>query len=300
MRPAGVFAACASPLTPEGCLDFNAFERLLDFLAEREIDGVVIGGGTGEYVHFSAEQRARLTSCAVQRIGRSVEVLTSVGTSSVHSTMELARMCADAGSRVLLLPMPYFFRYEQQDLAAFCEQVCRAVDVPFLLYNLPGFTSPLDIETCRELLAGIGNLCGIKDSSGDPGRLGCFPPARDFSLLIGDDSLLLRALQQGWDGVVSGVACCAPELIRSVYDAQRNGGLERAASHQETLDELIGYLSRLPVPWGVRAGLAARGIANGPMHVPVTAERARQMVELQTWMAGWAAERGYDLNGVWR
>jgi 4-hydroxy-tetrahydrodipicolinate synthase len=302
-RPVGVFAAAATPIHPDGSLDLHCFDKLLDFLADRGMEGVVIGGGTGEYVHLSVEERACLTSRALQRLGDRAVVMTSVGTSSVHSTIRLARMAAGAGSRVLLLPMPYFFRYEQQDLAAYCEEVCRAVDVPFLLYNLPAFTNPLEVDTCIELLTGVPNLRGMKDSSGDTARLRPLAEARNgrnFSLLVGDDSLLLGALQAGWDGVISGIACFAPELIAAVYRSYRSGATERAAAYQEALDELITYIVRLPIPWGVRAGLAARGISNGPMHLPVTPGRARQMVELQSWLAAWTAERGLDLNEVWR
>jgi 4-hydroxy-tetrahydrodipicolinate synthase len=302
-RPAGVFAAAATPIHREGSVDLGSFDRLLDFLAERGMDGMVIGGGTGEYVHLTVEERACLTSRAVKRLGGRAVVMTSVGTSSVHSTIRLARMAADSGSRVLLLPMPYFFRYQQQDLAAFCEEVCRAANVPFLLYNLPGFTNPLDVDTCVDLLTRVPNLSGMKDSSGDPARLGPLAEARNgrnFSLLVGDDSLLLGALEAGWDGVVSGIACFAPELIAAIYRSYRSGATGKAAAYQEALDHLITYIVRLPIPWGVRAGLAARGIPTGPMHLPVTPERARQMVELQSWLAAWADERGFDLNEVWR
>jgi 4-hydroxy-tetrahydrodipicolinate synthase len=98
--------------------------------------------------------------------------------------------------------------------------------MPFLLYNLPSFTNGIEPQTAIRLLNGVPNLVGMKDSSGNTADLKPLGDARkqsDFSLFVGDDSLLLGALQAGWDGVVSGIACFVPELISSVYRSYRSG-----------------------------------------------------------------------------
>lgn len=287
MRLSGVFSALITPIDEQGKIDLAAFERVMDFAVERGMDGVVIGGGTGEYAHFELEDRARLAAHAVQRMRGRAKVITSIGTSSIHSTIRLARTAADAGSEALLLPMPYFFRYEQQDLQAFCEEVCRSVSIPCLLYNLPSFTNRLEIDTAVRLLTSVPNLIGIKDSSGEQQNFAPLVHAREsgnFSLFVGDDGFLLRALEAGWDGVISGIACFAPELIAAVYRSYRGGDVEGAARHQAVLDELIEQVVRIPIPWAVRVGLAARGIPNGPMHVPPSAARLQQIQEFQSWL----------------
>ncbi len=298
----GVLAALVTPIDDAGRVDLATFDRIIDFVVDRGVNGVVVGGGTGEYPHFDVEDRAQLTGRAVQRMRSRGTVITCVGTSSIHSTLRLAQRAADLGSDALLVPMPYFFRYEQQDLAAFCEHICSRVSTPCLLYNLPSFTNGLSVETAIQLLENIPNLVGIKDSSGEHGNLGPLAQARkrrDFSLFVGDDSLLLDALKAGWDGVVSGIACFVPELIAAVYRSYRAGNTGQAAAHQATLDDLIEQVVRLPIPWGVRVGLAARGIPNGPMHVPPSDERRRQMDELCGWLRRWAEERSLALPQVW-
>lgn len=298
----GLFAALVTPIDDLGRVDWDAFDRVIDFVAGRGVDGVVVGGGTAEYPHFEVADRARLAARAVQKMTGRGSVITCVGTSSVQSTLRLARSAADCGSDALLVPMPYFFRYEQQDLVAFCEQVCGSVSTPCLLYNLPSFTNELSVETAIHLLQSIPNLVGMKDSSGETSHLEPLAQARrkrPFLLFVGDDSLLLGALQAGWDGVVSGIACFVPELIGAVYRAHRAGNGARAAAYQATLDELIEQVVRLPIPWGVRVGLAARGIANGPMHIQPSQERRRQMDELCAWINRWAAERNLALPEVW-
>jgi 4-hydroxy-tetrahydrodipicolinate synthase len=298
----GVFAALATPIDDLGRVDPATFERIVDFTLDRGVDGIVLGGGTAEYPHFSIEDRARLAELAVRRANGRGTVITCVGTSSIHSTLHLARRAEDSGSDLLLVPMPYFFRYEQQDLAAFVDGVCRAVTTPCLLYNLPSFTNPLDVATAVQLIDETPNLIGMKDSSGNEGDLKPLAEARqgrNFSLFVGDDSLLLNALSAGWDGVVSGIACFVPELIAAVYRNYRKNDHARARASQDTVDRVIEYLMRLPIPWGVRVGLAARGIPNGPMHVPPSPQRRVQMNEMAGFLASWAAQNDLKLGDVW-
>jgi 4-hydroxy-tetrahydrodipicolinate synthase len=298
----GVFAALVTPIDESGRVDLATFDRVIDFVVERGVDGVVIGGGTAEYPDFEPEDRARLAAHAVRRMTGRGCVITCVGTSSIHSTLRLARSAADSGSDALLIPMPHFFRYEQQDLAAFCERVCGFVSTPCLLYNLPSFTNGLSVETAVHLLETIPNLVGMKDSSGEKENLAPLALARDrrgFSLFVGDDDLLLAALQAGWNGVFSGIACFVPELIAAVYRSYKAGNATQARAYQATLDELIQQVVRLPIPWGVRVGLAARGIPNGPMHLPPSRERLRQMDDLGRWLRRWAEERSLMLPQVW-
>ena len=298
----GVFAALITPIDPHGRPDMAAFGRVIDFVLERKVAGVVIGGGTAEYPHFDIADRAALASYAVRRVAGRGLVITCVGTSSVYSTLRLARAAADSGSDALLLPMPYFFRYQQDDLASYCETVCESVSLPCLLYNLPSFTNGIEVSTAVHLLNAVPNLVGMKDSSGETGNLEPLGFARresGFSLLVGDDSLLLSALRAGWDGVVSGIACFVPELISAVYRSHREGDAAAASAYQATLDLLIEEVVRLPIPWGVRVGLGARGVANGPMHLPPSPARQRQMNELREWLKDWASARCLGLNQVW-
>ena len=300
----GVFAALCTPIDDLGRPDVATFDRMVEFVMERGVDGIVVGGATAEFLQFNVEERALLAYRAVRRMDKRGRVIVSVGTSSIFSTLQLTHMTVDSGCDALLLPMPYYFRYDQDDLVAFCETVCASVSAPFLLYNLPSFANPINVPTAIHLLKTIPNLVGLKDSSGEAAHLTALGARRDnigFSLFVGDDSLLLGALQAGWDGVVSGIACFAPELITSVYRSYRAGNVQQAMTNQATLDEVIQKLvAHMPIPWGVRLGLAARGIENGPMHLPLSRLRHRQIEELHGWLADWAAARSLSLKHVWQ
>jgi len=298
----GVFAALATPIDEQGRPNPSAFDQLIDFVMDRGVDGVVIGGGTAEYPHFDVDARIALARQAVQRVAGRGPVITCVGTSSFFTTLALARGAADAGSTLLLLPMPHFFHYSQDDLVAYTQAVCSAVPVPFLLYNLPSFTGAITAATALQLMRTIPNLIGIKDSSGDRQNLRPLGKAcreRVASVLVGDDCLLLDALQAGWSGTVSGIGCFVPELILAVYRSHFAGETARAAHLQAQLDAFIAEVVRLPTPWGVRVCLAARGIACGPMHLPLSPARREQVAALAEWLRTWAQARGLQLDQIW-
>jgi len=291
-RLSGAFAALITATDEHGSADLHTLDRVVDFVMGHGVNGVVVGGGTAEYPHFSVAQRASTIARVRQRLNGSGTLVASIGTSSIHTTLELARLATQEGPDYLLISMPYFFQYGQDDLAAFCERVCESVSVPCLLYNLPSFTAGVTVETASRLLDSIPNLVGMKDSSGDETNLAPLAVLRSripVSVLVGDDSLLLPALAAGWDGVISGIACFAPDLIVSIYRAYHCGRLEEAAAQQRVLDQLIEKLVRMPIPWGVRLGLEIRGLPNGPLHQPVAESRKPAIADFQAWVREWCA-----------
>jgi 4-hydroxy-tetrahydrodipicolinate synthase len=291
-RLSGAFAALITPTNEHGAADFQTLDQVVDFVMGHGVDGVVVGGGTGEYPHFTVAERASAIARVRRRLPSPGTLIASIGTSSIHTTLQLARLAAEDGADYLLIPMPYFFHYDQDDLAAFCERVCEAVSLPCLLYNLPSFTAGLTVETAVRLVESVTNLVGMKDSSGNPDNLAPLAELRSrraVSVFVGDDSLLLPALRAGWDGVISGIACCMPDMIVSIYRAFRCGRTEEAAAQQRVLDEFIEKLMRLPIPWGVRLGLETRGIPNGPLHQPVAESRRPAIADLQAWVRRWCA-----------
>jgi 4-hydroxy-tetrahydrodipicolinate synthase len=299
----GLFAAVATPVRDDGTLDGRTFDRLVAFLVAAGVDGICIGGATGEYPHFEAAERKAVIGRAAAQLPKELTLLVGIGSSSMARVRALGEAAIEAGSRALLLPMPMFFRYEQSDLHAYCAQVSGALRAPCLLYDLPSFTNGLAPETVLDLLRHEEFIVGIKDSGGRIENLATFASARDagvrgghgagpkpWTLLVGDDGLLQRGLDAGWDGGISGVAGFCPELLVALYRTHRDGG--DTASLQGLLDELIGRLAPFPTPWGIRIGLAARGLPTGPLPLPLTAARERQIADFVRWVPEWLERTG--------
>jgi 4-hydroxy-tetrahydrodipicolinate synthase len=286
----GIFAALPTPTDDNGLIDYPTLEGLVRFVLDAGIHGVCIGGATGEYPHFEASERKAIVRHVASIVPNDRALLVGIGGPSIRQVIDLGRTALESGSRALLLPMPMFFRYAQEDLRAYCEQVSRTLAAPCLLYDLPDFTSGLSPKTVLALLGGEEFIVGIKDSSGRAERLAIFasPEGRDqWTLLVGDDRLLHRGLAAGWNGGISGVAALCPELPVGLWRAFEQGRAEESARLQRSIDELIVQLAAFPTPWGIRVGLAARGFGTGPLPLPVPPERQRQIREFQDWLTAW-------------
>lgn len=294
---AGLFAAVATPVHGDGSLDLATLDRLIDFLLERGVSGICLGGATGEYPHFESGDRTAVVARAARRLPRERALLVGIGGVSIRHTLALGRAALESGSRALLLPMPMFFRYEQDDLEAFCAGVSNALRGPCLLYNLPDFTNGLNAPAILKLLREEEFIVGIKDSSGRREHLDLFASARGpapWTLLVGDDAVLEQGLRAGWNGSISGIAGFCPELLVALYQSHRAGRLDEAVRLQRLLDELIAHVSVFPTPWGIRVGLAARGIDTGPLPLPLTAGRKQQISAFTQWLPEWLVANGLD------
>jgi 4-hydroxy-tetrahydrodipicolinate synthase len=290
MRISGLYTALATPVTDTGRLDLDGVDRLCDFVLERGASGICLGGATSEYPRFEHADRLAVLRRVTRRLPPDVPLLVAIGASSIERTIDLGRAAFDQGSRAVLVPMPWFFPYDQDDLAAYVVQVARALPGPCLLYDLPDFTSALAVDTILELLAVTDGVAGIKDSSGRTDRLEQLASARDgrdWSLLAGDDRCGLAAARAGWDGAVSGLACCCPELLAALHASIARGDADEADRYQSLVNELAARVSRLPAPWGVRVALAARGCDIGPPPLPASPRRAADMADLAAWLPPW-------------
>ncbi|MGH9162580.1 MAG: dihydrodipicolinate synthase family protein [Vicinamibacteraceae bacterium] len=286
----GLFAAVTTPRLASGAVDLAIFESHLELLVEAGVDGICLGGATAEYPHLEVRERLDLVSRAARTLPRDKTLLVGIGASSIWRVLELGEHAFEHGSRAVLLPMPMFFRYDQDDLYAYVAEIARALQAPCLLYDLPDFTSPLAPETAITLLTQEPHVVGIKDSSGRPDHLGRYVDARgarSWTLLIGDDSKLADGLALGWNGGVSGLASVCPELLVALVRAATSADAKRLAHVRALISELIAALAVFPVPWGIRLALQTRGLPVGPLPWPMSDARRAHAARLKTWLPAW-------------
>src|SRR5438874_4801097 len=159
---AGVFAAIPTPVHDDGRLDLSTLDRLVAFVLDAGVHGVCIGGATGEYPHFEIAERKSVISHVASILPADRTLLVGIGAPSMRHVLDIGRTAIEAGSRAMLLPMPMFFRYAQEDLRAYCAHVSRTLAAPCLLYDLPDFTNALSPETALALLGTEEFIVGIK------------------------------------------------------------------------------------------------------------------------------------------
>lgn len=293
----GLFSALLTPVRPNGRIDFEQLSRLMEFVLDAGVDGICIGGATSEFPHFDVAERRELISFAAQQLRGRGKLIIAIGSSSYFQSLELGRHAADAGSDALMLPMPHFFHYDQADLVWFCRRIARELAFPVLIYHLPQFTQHLSLEAVIELINSEEVIVGIKDSSGDPESQRLLSSAQSetpFRLFVGNDSLVLDGLRAGWDGVISGISSCCPELLVSLYASVRRGDLEAAEAYNRSLQELIQRVSQLPFPWGLKSALEARGIQAGPRSLPQSEPRKQQDRDLKEWFSKWLVRQSLN------
>ena len=278
----GLYAAVLTPRDGRGLLDLASFEQQLTFLTGNSIAGFAVNGATGEYPGTSVEEMALLLNSA-RRAAPQSRLLCGIGASNLAGTLARGEVAIAGGAQALLLPMPYFFPYRQDDLIAFVSEVADRLAAPLLLYNLPQFTSGLEPATVVSLLQRCANILGVKDSSGS---LDMFRLLKDSmperTRMIGNDGALAAALQGNMcHGVISGVACVLPELMQRFFTAPV--GEDVWLSAQSDLEEVIQYLDLLPTPWGLKALSIARGILRDQFPLPLSPERRATIAAMQRW-----------------
>ncbi len=292
----GIYAATVTPRRlGEQDINLGVMWELIDFLVERGVDGIVLLGSTGEFVHFSNSERMRVMGLAPKR--SKVPVLVNVSHSNLDGAVELAQAAQASGAAGVLLMPPYFFRYSQQELERFYRSFAQeaALEIPMLLYNIPVFANPLLIDTMDRLL-NDGIAQGVKDSSGDWNtfhRLLDRKTQIPLILLVGNDLLLAKAKKHGATGAISGVAAAVPELIVAL-DKAVAADAPNSDQLAERLGEFIGQIDRMAAPIGVREAVTARGFKLG--HHAVGQDKA--VGEFRDWFQDWLPQVLQECRGA--
>ena len=286
----GIYVALATPRRPNSTeADAAALLDYLDTVVRAGVNGLVLFGSTGEFVHFDTGERTRILSLALKR--SRVPVLVNVSHSTLAGAMGLADNAIAAGAAGLLLMPPYFYRYRDDQIFAFYQKFAEGLGgkAPIYLYNLPFFTNPIGPELAERLLTS-GAFAGIKDSSGEQPMLEALSKLRlrvPFSLLVGSESLYTQARIAGADGIVSGVAAAIPELMVAIEQAISTNDLERARKLNVRLSELLDWINRFPATIAIKQAAVARGWKLDNFAFPLGEQTAAELESFHLWLRSW-------------
>jgi 4-hydroxy-tetrahydrodipicolinate synthase len=261
----GSLVAIVTPMSPDGSLDWAAWDRLLDFHVREGTGGVVIGGTTGESPALSLEEIEELTRRAVARCGGKVKLIVGSGTNATATTVARTRALSRLGVDGVMLVTPYYNKPPQEGLFRHFSAAADASEAPVVLYNVPNRTA-VDLQPATiGRLARHPRIVALKDASASLGRLGellkVCPP--DFSVLSGDDATAVEWMGAGAHGVISVTANAAPGRMREACAAALAGDMTAAlridAELQPLHKNLFVEANPIPVKWAVaRMGLIGR------------------------------------------
>jgi 4-hydroxy-tetrahydrodipicolinate synthase len=289
----GVNAAAITPRGKHGEVDFGAVFELIDYLCAARVCGIVLFGPAGEYPALSVDERMRLLYLAVKR--SRVPLFAGIGSASLDASLALAREARDAGVAGLILPPPYFFRYQQDDLCEFYLQFAAHAGKGAVTYisNAPAFTSEIHVDTAIRLLE-TGSFAGIEEASGNLDSQARLQVAaaggRPFTLLSGSDATLAPARCSGAHGAISSAACAVPELILALDSAIRAGDRDGAAGLDAMLQVFLEWLRQFPYPTALKVATGLRGLKTGPLSMPLTAPKQKKLDQFREWFQAWLPE----------
>jgi 4-hydroxy-tetrahydrodipicolinate synthase len=277
----GVLVAAITPRQSSGvAIDFGAALELVDFFESHGVDGITLLGSTGEFLHFEPEERTRLVALVTKR--SHVPVLANVSHSTLDGSVRLGREAIDAGAAGVLLMPPYYFRYSQESIRAYCLEFAEQVKAPIYLYNIPFFTNELQLATSIDLLS-TGRFAGIKDSGGNWDHFVELQKAG--SVLVGSDVMYSRACRAGAAGVISGLASAVPELMVAIDRRARND--QDTAALDAQCKEFLDRVLRFPLPIAIKEAAAIRGVSVGPHATPLGPDERRALDEFRGWFREW-------------
>jgi dihydrodipicolinate synthase/N-acetylneuraminate lyase len=288
-----VYAALLTPRRAQTIeADAATLLEYLDRVADAGVDGLVLFGSTGEFIHFDAAERMRVLALAIRR--SRVPILVNVSHSTLAGALALAENAVEAGAAGLLLMPPYFYRYNDEQIAAFYRAFAQQLSgkAALYLYNLPMFTNPIPPAVAEELLRS-GAYIGIKDSTLDWAsfeRLLALRGNVDFSLLVGNEVLYSRGRIAGADGIVSGVAAAVPELLMAMERAIRASDSDRAERLNKRLEEFLEYVNKFPATAAIKQTANARGWRVGDLVLPFDERTRHEFTAFQRWLDEWLPE----------
>jgi 4-hydroxy-tetrahydrodipicolinate synthase len=263
----GSMVAMITPMGEDGSVDYAAMKKLVEFHIEQGSDAIVSVGTTGESATLDEREHCEVIARTVEYVDGRIPVIAGTGANSTSEAITLTRCAKTAGADACLLVTPYYNKPTQQGLFLHFRAVAEAVDVPQILYNVPGRTAcDMQSDTAARL-AELPNIVGIKDATGDLARLKELKQLcpEGFELYSGDDATGCEFLLQGGHGVISVTANVAPGLMHEMVSLALAGERDRAEAADARLAGLHRALfvesSPIPVKWAMhRMGLADKGI----------------------------------------
>jgi 4-hydroxy-tetrahydrodipicolinate synthase len=272
MKPiVGSIVALVTPMLDNGDVDYPGLRRLIDWHVAEGTDCIVMVGTTGESPTVTVEEHCEIIRVAVEHAAGRVPIMAGAGGNSTHEAIELSRYAKKVGADCTLQVVPYYNKPSQEGLYQHFRAIAEAVDIPVVLYNVPGRTvADLQHDTVLKL-AQIDNVIGIKEATGNIERAQWLikQAPKDFSIYSGDDGTAVALMLLGGHGNVSVTANVAPRLMHELCRAAVDGQARRAAEIQLRLLPVHKQLFCEPSPAPTKWAMARMGLCGAALRLPM-------------------------------
>ena len=253
----GSLVAIVTPMHEDGGLDLDRLRTLVEFHVKEGTDGIVVVGTTGESPTVNFDEHCQLIRTVADQLAGRIPVIAGTGANSTSEAIELTRCAKQAGADYSLSVTPYYNKPTQEGLYRHFKTIAEAVDIPQILYNVPGRTACDMVNDTVLRLAQVPNIVGIKDATGNVERGSdlLLRAPRDFAIYSGDDGSGLALMLLGGHGVISVTNNVAPRLMHEMCEAAFKGDLTTARAINNKLlglhQKLFVEANPIPVKWAV-------------------------------------------------
>jgi 4-hydroxy-tetrahydrodipicolinate synthase len=266
----GAMVALVTPFHG-GEVDFETLDELVDFQLDNGIDAIVPVGTTGECPTLSHEEHKRVIEAVVKRVGGATRVIAGAGSNSTAEAIELTTFAKKVGADATLQVCPYYNKPTQEGFYQHFKAIADEIDLPMVLYNIPGRCGAgLTPETVARL-AEIDNIVAIKEATGSLDQASEIAMRCDITIISGDDSLTLPLASIGAKGVISVVANIVPADVKAMTDLILEGDLVSARQWHRKLFALSKNMLTLatnPIP--IKAAMAMLDMCSEELRLPMT------------------------------
>jgi 4-hydroxy-tetrahydrodipicolinate synthase len=267
----GSIVAIVTPMHPDGSLDLPGLRQLIDWHIAEGTDSIVIVGTTGESPTVSVDEHCELIRVAVEHTAKRIPIIAGTGGNSTSEAIELTEYAKKVGADASLQVVPYYNRPTQEGMYRHFRKIAESVDLPVILYNVPGRTvADMANETILRL-AQVPGIVGVKEATGNIGRdtdLLRLAPA-DFAVYSGDDPTAMALMLCGGKGNISVTANIAPRAMHELCVAAMNGNVAEAIRINNRLLPLHNKLFVEPNPVPVKWAMAEMGLIEHGLRLPL-------------------------------
>ena len=270
-RLTGVGTALVTPFQHGGAVDEAALRALVDWQLAEGVHFLVPCGSTGEAATLSPEEHRRVVEIVVEQVNGRAPVVAGAGSNDTRKAIALSQEMKAIGASHLLHVSPMYSKPPQRGIEAHFRAIADAVELPIVVYNVPGRTAS-NIETKTTLaLAGVPGIVAVKEASGNLAQITDILTSRpqEFSVLSGDDELTLPIMLGGGDGVISVVSNAAPRALVELVEAAARGDFATARERQATLLPLMraAFAESNPIP--IKAAMSMLGRCENVLRLPL-------------------------------
>ncbi len=268
----GSMVALVTPMAADGSVDRDALYKLLDWHVDQGTSAIVSMGTTGESATLDEQEHCGVIRLTVEHIAGRIPIVAGTGANSTTEAISLTRCAAQAGADACLLVTPYYNKPTQEGLYLHHKAIAEAVDIPQILYNVPGRTACDMLPETVGHLSRVNNIVGVKEATGDLDRVAAIRSLTgdDFALYSGDDATGCEFMLLGGNGVISVTTNVAPAAMAKLCEAALRGDRAAAGAIDAELASLHRdlFLESNPIP--VKWALAEMGMIQKGIRLPLT------------------------------